>query len=203
MTVFPDAKVVLTTRPAAAWYHSMYKAIIEPRGFLERPPISWAMEEVRERASVRLGMNHTTWSAVEAGRDTAIAFFEDWERMVVSKVPKERLLVFQASQGWEPLCQFLGLPVPDEPFPRINDSWTIEWIVKGSYYLIVIGIPLVVVVSVVCCRRRRTKGVNGGGNGLTIVAQRWLGKLTFPFVYVYDLIRRRFQGYSIVKTRRR
>ncbi len=26
------------------------------------------------------------------------------------------------SEGWEPLCQFLGVPVPDEPFPRANDG---------------------------------------------------------------------------------
>lgn len=37
-------------------------------------------------------------------------------------VPKERLLEVDLASGWEPLCKFLGKPVPDEPFPRVNDS---------------------------------------------------------------------------------
>ena len=25
-------------------------------------------------------------------------------------------------QGWEPLCKFLNVPIPDCPFPRVNDT---------------------------------------------------------------------------------
>jgi hypothetical protein len=35
-------------------------------------------------------------------------------------VPPERLLVFEAKDGWQPLCEFLGVPVPDVPYPRVN-----------------------------------------------------------------------------------
>ena len=38
-------------------------------------------------------------------------------------VPSERLLVFDLKQGWEPLCTFLEVPVPDgDPFPHVNDT---------------------------------------------------------------------------------
>jgi hypothetical protein len=37
-------------------------------------------------------------------------------------VPADTLLVFHPSQGWEPLCKFLGRPVPDQPFPHVNDT---------------------------------------------------------------------------------
>lgn len=40
---------------------------------------------------------------------------------VRSAIPKKRLLEFEVAQGWEPLCAFLGVPVPDRPFPRSND----------------------------------------------------------------------------------
>jgi len=30
------------------------------------------------------------------------------------------------SQGWQPLCDFLGVPVPDAPFPRTNDTATFQ-----------------------------------------------------------------------------
>ena len=36
-------------------------------------------------------------------------------------IPADRLLVYQVKDGWGPLCDFLGVPVPDEPFPRTND----------------------------------------------------------------------------------
>lgn len=42
-------------------------------------------------------------------------------------VPPERLLVFDVRQGWEPLCAFLGVPVPlDEPFPHVNDAGSFQ-----------------------------------------------------------------------------
>ena len=41
---------------------------------------------------------------------------------VKSTIPPERLLVWSASEGWEPLCEFLEVPVPEMPFPRVNDS---------------------------------------------------------------------------------
>jgi hypothetical protein len=37
-------------------------------------------------------------------------------------VPADRLLVWSVEEGWEPLCEFLDVPVPDTPFPRLNDS---------------------------------------------------------------------------------
>ena len=46
--------------------------------------------------------------------------------MVMDLVPKDQLLVMELSQGWEPLCKFLGKPIPDEPFPRANDSAAIK-----------------------------------------------------------------------------
>ena len=36
------------------------------------------------------------------------------------RVPEKQLLVFNVKDGWAPLCQFLGLPIPDAPFPRVN-----------------------------------------------------------------------------------
>jgi len=39
---------------------------------------------------------------------------------VKETIPASRLLVFEVKQGWDPLCEFLGVPVPAEPFPRTN-----------------------------------------------------------------------------------
>jgi len=54
--------------------------------------------------------------------DTGVEFYNKWNEEVTAKVPKEKLLRFNVKDGWEPLCRFLGLPVPDIPFPRMNFS---------------------------------------------------------------------------------
>lgn len=40
--------------------------------------------------------------------------------MIRGLVPKERLLEWTVEDGWNPLCEFLGKPIPDEPFPHVN-----------------------------------------------------------------------------------
>jgi hypothetical protein len=47
-------------------------------------------------------------------------YFHRHDEEVRRTIPKDRLLVYQASEGWEPLCRFLGVPIPDAPFPSVN-----------------------------------------------------------------------------------
>lgn len=47
--------------------------------------------------------------------------FIAWTERVKKTVPSERLLVYDISEGWEPLCKFLQKPVPSEPFPHLNE----------------------------------------------------------------------------------
>ena len=54
-------------------------------------------------------------------RDDLIAGFNAHNEAVKAAVPADRLLVFEVKDGWGPLCDFLGVPAPDEPFPRSND----------------------------------------------------------------------------------
>jgi hypothetical protein len=72
-------------------------------------------------------VQETVWDGTLGGsfedRDEAIRIFEEHHREVVAAVPAERLLVFDVTAGWEPLCAFLGVPVPaGEPFPHVNDA---------------------------------------------------------------------------------
>ena len=61
--------------------------------------------------------------------------FEDHIAEVKAGLPPERLLVFQVKEGWEPLCAFLDVPVPDEPFPRLNDAQQFASMIKGMQRL--------------------------------------------------------------------
>ena len=55
-------------------------------------------------------------------REHAIDVYLAHNEYVKKQAPRDRLLVFEPSQGWEPLCEFLGCSVPDEPYPRVNTT---------------------------------------------------------------------------------
>jgi len=48
------------------------------------------------------------------------AEFKRHNAEVQNALPKQRVLVYEVKQGWEPLCAFLGVPVPSTPFPHVN-----------------------------------------------------------------------------------
>lgn len=54
--------------------------------------------------------------------DRSTENLELYNQYVMNLVPKEQLLVMKMKDGWEPLCKFLGKPIPDEPFPWVNDA---------------------------------------------------------------------------------
>jgi hypothetical protein len=55
-------------------------------------------------------------------REHAIETFERHNEEVEQSVPSEKLLVYEVKEGWGPLCEFLGVEVPDKPFPHLNDG---------------------------------------------------------------------------------
>ena len=40
----------------------------------------------------------------------------------MKKVPKDRLLIWNLKDGWEPICKFLNVPIPDQPIPVLNKT---------------------------------------------------------------------------------
>ncbi|WP_433331250.1 sulfotransferase family protein [Spirillospora sp. CA-294931] len=115
---YPDAKVILTERDPDRWYQSAHESIYSA---------SIAPDDGRNPALTRLRemSMRVVWDGVFGGRfedaDHAKEIFVRHNEAVRREIPPERLLVFSVSQGWEPLCAFLGVPVPEEPFPHEND----------------------------------------------------------------------------------
>lgn len=114
MRHYPGAKIILSRRDAGRWFDSVNATILKPEvnAALARTP----MGPMLERNIWRLFDNRLD------DRDHMIACFERHCEEVVRAVPPERLLVFEAKDGWGPLCAFLGAPVPDEPFPHVNSK---------------------------------------------------------------------------------
>jgi hypothetical protein len=115
----PDAVIVLSTRQSASeWWESCDATILPVFRKTEYPEYAdwFAMAQgliVREMGE--------DWD------DPAVAhaFYEQHNEAVRREAPAERLLEWHASDGWEPLCRALDLPVPDEPFPHTNtrEEW--------------------------------------------------------------------------------
>jgi hypothetical protein len=113
MDHYPDAKVLHTVRDPDKWFDSTQATIFSP-GSLEAPregPMGEFFDQLR--AFYGGDMHHRAFMT---------DFFRRHTEAVVAAVPKERLLVFNVAEGWEPLCRFLGVPVPEGPFPRENTT---------------------------------------------------------------------------------
>lgn len=116
---YPDAKVVLSVREPQGWYNSMEKTIVP---FLnDTGPFN---DEGRERhvAMVKELVGAQSLGGRWNEREFAIEKFNKQIAEVKAEIAPERLLTFDVREGWEPLCAFLGVDVPDTPFPNTNTA---------------------------------------------------------------------------------
>jgi hypothetical protein len=115
---YPDAKVILTTRDPNAWFDSVTSTIF-----------SRNIREAVAGTPVGAFMDATIFNAF-GPRIEDRAFMTDWfvrrNREVAETIPPKRLLEFSPKDGWQPLCDFLGVNVPDAPFPRVNSRDELE-----------------------------------------------------------------------------
>jgi hypothetical protein len=117
--LYPDAKIILSLRDADKWYDScqatIFRAMMMPREGAP-PNVQIQMEMAR-----KLVIENTFGGNID-DRAHAIAVYNRHNETVQKVIPADRLLVFQASDGWEPLCRFLGVPVPAAPYPKVNTT---------------------------------------------------------------------------------
>ncbi|MEM7272410.1 MAG: sulfotransferase family protein [Actinomycetota bacterium] len=127
MQAFPDAKVVLTTRPAADWYESAKSTIytappgpLEKLRILTRLPFSPYLRSMLPVFKIADRLFTDIFEGRFEDRDFAIAKYEEMNQAVIDGVPPERLLVYNVADGWGPLCEFLGVETPDGPMPHAH-----------------------------------------------------------------------------------
>lgn len=130
VTYYPEAKFLLTVRDPERWYDSVMSTIQEitpgpkQRAFMYL--IGGLIPKMRHFSRVFTMADKLVWQGIFEGKFTtdrqfAIDCFHRHLEEVQQTVPPERLLIYEVKQGWEPLCNFLDVPIPNKPFPRLND----------------------------------------------------------------------------------
>ena len=164
----PDVKVILTVRDKSKWAQSWLS--ITPAAFIPmQRPFSWS-KSLQELAAFNweVMVNVPTNHHPELYDDipTLEAGFEAWTEYVKSTVPAEKLLTFDVKQGWEPLCSFLGEPVPEGRFPHINDRVVVDIIVKVFVAItwiwpLLVALPFLALYCIWCVCRRHYLSMKG------------------------------------------
>lgn len=123
---YPEAKIVITTRDAEKWLHSMQTTagrVLGWRSWEWLAPWDKALSEPFWRHANALMPNFfgtmTDWSVNGPAHKR---FVEHYELVRRCSPPERTLDHYQVSDGWGPLCEFLGHDVPQENFPRMNDA---------------------------------------------------------------------------------
>jgi hypothetical protein len=125
VAAYPEAKVVLVERDIDSWYKSYMHSVI---GNMYHPVVQ-LIYHIDRFYIHPIGKIQITvvdgWMGIKSTRDAELKAkdrYREHYAMVRRVTPKERLLEFKLSDGWEPLCKFLGKPVPDVPFPHLNEQ---------------------------------------------------------------------------------
>lgn len=123
IAAYPTAKVILTNRNVDDWIRSMEGTVI--------PAMCSPFFQILRYFDSSVGgplMNYSDiWNYSQYGqyrpdkKKFAQGYLEHYDR-VRGLVPKERLLQLDMGSGWGPLCTFLDVPVPNEPYPNTNDA---------------------------------------------------------------------------------
>ena len=116
---YPDAKILLTVRDAESWYSSMQNTIFN---VLKAKPESFpvAVKLIGEKLFVERFDD----------KDFVLDLYEQNIRDVQAAFSSDRLLTYELGSGWEPLCQFLGKPIPDTEFPRSNSTHEFQTLIR-------------------------------------------------------------------------
>lgn len=130
---FDGAKVVLSLRDPDAWYKSCFDTIYKAKldkshqddGHPDSVPLErrLAYQAIPELKRLWEWETKTHWDPwLFHSKTEAIDAYLGYQDHVRATVPAEDLLEFRVQDGWDPLCEFLGVDKPDGDFPRVNDT---------------------------------------------------------------------------------
>ncbi|KAH7385284.1 hypothetical protein DE146DRAFT_666675 [Phaeosphaeria sp. MPI-PUGE-AT-0046c] len=119
---YPDAKIILTTRPVDEWVAAMDK-VIDAFRTRSKSPIAEFVANLNPRTKAwwqhrKFQHGLRTHLCPRGEREAYVQHYD----AVRKYVDAENLLEFNPEMGWEPLCEFLGMQVPETEFPVEGDE---------------------------------------------------------------------------------
>ena len=123
---FPLAMVVHSVRPEDLWWNSFSKTIDKLGTTYQQLPLLPHITQMMDAAFEMIGKQ--TFGCNRAERASVLVAYNLRTKQVLEAIASERLLVFDVAEGWEPLCRFFRVPVPDVAFPHRNlpaDFWDV------------------------------------------------------------------------------
>ncbi len=114
---YPEAKVILTERSPESWYKSCKSTIFQ--AISPEPDNS---VRGRQQMMARKMVIERTFGGGWEDEAHVISVFQRHNEEVRRTIEPGRLLVYSVGEGWEPLCRFLGVPVPAFEFPKVNST---------------------------------------------------------------------------------
>lgn len=116
---YPSAKVLLSVRPEEDWFRSIDATILDRmRQYRTLPP---GEERDRRWMAHEIIVRQTFGGEID-DKAHILDVYRKHNAEVRRSLPADRLLTYDAAEGWDPLCAFLGVPVPVEPFPHTNTT---------------------------------------------------------------------------------
>ncbi|MEM7173554.1 MAG: sulfotransferase family protein [Pseudomonadota bacterium] len=123
---YPEAKFILGYRDSRRWAESFSETIYKLLSEADQAP-----DHLHDWLAMAGEIVAQTGIPAGADVDALEAAFIKHGEAVKAAIPANRLLVHEVKQGWEPLCAFLGVPVPDKPFPKTNNRSDFWDLIKG------------------------------------------------------------------------
>jgi len=128
ITAFPEAKVIHTIRDAESWYKSAMETIFwasKPSfgrmlKMMIRMPFSSNIRKIFPVLKYDGSMVDNIYGKDLKNKQEVIKRYNEINEETLNFIPKDRSLVYDVKSGWEPLCNFLNVPIPQTPFPRSN-----------------------------------------------------------------------------------
>jgi hypothetical protein len=119
---YPNAKVLLTVRSADSWYKSAKNTIHQSNLQVKNVKPGDPMYKFFRMASTVVLDGSLANEEAFADEEAIKKLFLDHIEEVKRVIPKDQLLVMELGEGWERLCKFLGKEVPNEPYPKVNNT---------------------------------------------------------------------------------
>lgn len=145
---YPHAKVVLCYRDPDSWAASVDDTLVKLLTGWMGTLVRWAEPLVDVHFVTQLWDILRAWFEVETAAEMRAVYREKFEAhyaKVRAMVPPGQLLEYRLGDGWGPLCEFLGRPVPEPglPFPRVNEGRSLRRMLRIAMVIILLRALLV------------------------------------------------------------